>query len=247
MNAYRCLAGVLAATATAWAAAAEEPCTATLTDSATGYNLFVPFAVPLLTSGSADTRLPYYAGNFGVIWNGTGYTARLLDASEVQPPSNLTCPPAALSTLSNGAYALHIPRLTYQTNAFSTRIEQVPNSVDFLVQEVREAPLVTIPPKATLKCVGVRHFTRSSQITVCVSFDEVYSVYGRRVSHSSTAESLGWSSRYDAEQLYSHCRTYSISSYGTYSGVVSVTTNGGSASVPWNIAVTSAATPACDH
>lgn len=95
-------------------------------------------------------------------------------------------------------------------------------------------PPTTNPPSVTGTCTGVTHHTGSSEITVGVKFANVEE--GTTVTFSMGSQTTTGTTD-STGRAYGN---FTISSYGSYSGMAGVSTSAGDAAVSWEITVTSA-------
>lgn len=113
------------------------------------------------------------------------------------------------------------------------------------IKSVTYTPPATPLPTMTLACVGVKHEVGFSYINVCVNLTNVPS--GSKNNNftglmGSTSTPVGYQYTYssDGNYLTKICTKFKITQYDAYSGMVGITTSGGSVALNWDINVTSA-------
>ncbi len=248
--------------ASAWAApvAPDNRCTATAVLTPSGvYTLSVPVVVPIVTSTSPASPTPNYTANFTSVPSSDGSLLFKLSgasATTAAPPFN--CPAAALTTDASGAFNLDVPLLTFGGNNYSASLQQQggPGGSTFKVTQVAPPPPPSPPPGIALQCVGVKHYSGYSVITVCTTLTNVPQAASQNLNSSLTTGSAAAdkdsrtsisSTRYSGippnNQVTQFCRNYTITSYGPYSGLIGVSTDGGTAAVQWDINVGSTPVP----
>ena len=126
-----------------------------------------------------------------------------------------------------------------QANVESAKSEKAENA------GAEDPPATPSPaPGMSLSCVGVDHYNGHSIITVCAEFTNVSGADWSKVTASmGSTPAQTYSYTYDGElqtYLTKTCASFLITQYGSYSGLMGVSTSGGTAVVSWDITVTSA-------
>lgn len=225
----------------------DSRCTATLTAQGPDYLLKVPLIVPIVASATPDSGLKNYSANF--MWapslKGLEMTLDYAAESTEQPPFN--CPAPELTTDSAGSFSLLVPNLSFENNVYFARLQQrQPGSNTFSVMTTGPAAPPAPKPSIALRCLAVVHFGNHSTIIVSATFTSIRPSASANLVANSTAGPITVKYyRYDATgtMLTEVVYNYDIYSYGSYNGDIGISTEGGFASVSWDIVVTAASIP----
>lgn len=228
-------------------AAPDARCTSTLTPDGAGFLLQVPIALTLPDSLAAGAPVTAYRGDFTVTPVGSGLDVKLKTSAITteKPPYN--CQAATLVPDANGAFSLTVPQITYNGASYSAALKQQPGTPNFSVDSTGPGRPASLPPKGSIRCVGVTHEIGMSLIKVCVDVtnvpDSAWQSSGASITTGSGTRG-GYGYSYGKDSLTKTCAFFTINEYGSYSGLFGFESDGGVLALPWNITV-DAATQAC--
>lgn len=238
---------IITTSALAVPVAPDNRCTAALTTQDNkNYLLHVPLVVPLLDSTSTSSPMSAYWVDLAIDSSSCTSSCefQLKDYGVTSEASPYNCHVGSLTLDSNGAVTLDVPTVAIGNDSLSIRLAQKsPGSATFTPTNVAAAEPPSLPPGIALQCIGVTHGSGESYIRVCTTFTNVSRAAGfNNIGDSITTGAAVRFGQYwpGTNMLYGYCVTYKITSYGSYGGLVGVSTDGGFAAVPWDVNVTSA-------
>lgn len=232
----------------AWADSAT-PCTATLTQQTGGSFAFhIPYLVPYNFASTTPVTPTWFSADLTVTQNADQSLAiKLTGIAPAGGPATLCQSALATQDPATGIFTAYLPDIAVNGMSDAAIIrQQGAGSVNFTLQSA-SAKVSDPPPSGSLECVGFNPAT--DVIKVCAIFGNVY----KGEDKSASASPLGFTSPFVSTtetaltdlpsnwgmqaypEMFEVCASYPITSFGFYSGSLSLNTPGGSVSEPWSV------------